>query len=549
MKKQPWSVRTINSRKGQYAIVTGKAYPSVMQGENPTRVIQSALNDREAFYRDPAIKLTTSDLDALDGAEGAPMCVEHNRGDVVGSVHHTFIDGDDPQKGWKIMARIPLNERGRKVVADIKAGKLNGFSVGYGNSIDSSPSGINKLDFKEFREISLVNEPFFDGCNLSVSVTASKTDKGKNYGNNLSHLHNNPYFCTNFKNYLEHIFVPFGEMSEVQDNNTAATPAPTQETPAPAAEPSVPLKEMESMVKQTDLLKEQLNEKQRALEAAEVAKSEAAKAAMSNEERAELEALRNEKKAQLDAYKTANLPKAEEYMKWREEQDGSPLTDTEKKVYLAAFTNPQFKRDGERFERDMRRTVELAASKKALEDERLKQEESQKSEMAKLMAEKQKLTELIGQGSANMRATYAAMMSQKTESLTDEQKQAEEPKTLVGVNASRLNPGEILNAKPTEHELGFLSEYNFTNKVDVNASKDDPWAPEQKLFRQSLPSVPKHTQLVNDQGELNFPDSWRYTNETVMSWFVNESGLADADTSNYVAINASRTFMEPKRVE
>ena len=538
--KKPWSVRTINTRKGQYAIVTGKAYPSVMQGQNPTRVIQSALNDREAFYRDPAVRLTTSDLDALDGAEGAPMCVEHDINDVVGSVHHTFIDNDDPQKGWKIMARIPLNDRGKKVVADIKAGKLNGFSVGYRNSIDyDGKTRTNRLDSKEFREISLVNEPFFDGCNLSVSVTASKTEKGKNYGNNLSHLHSIPYFYTNFKK-LEHIFVPFGEMSEVQDNNTAT---PTQETPAPTSEPSVPLREMESMVKQTDMLKEQLNEKQRALEAAEVAKSEAAKAAMSSEERAELDALRAEKKAQLEAYKAANMPKAEEYMKWREEQDGSPLTETEKKVYLAAFTNPQYKRDGERFERDMRRTVDLAASKKALEDERLKQEESQKNEMAKLLAEKQKLTELIGQGSANMRATYAAMMSQKNESLT------EEPKTLVGVNASRANPGEILNAKPSEHEMGFLSEYNFTNQVNVNASKDDPWAPEQRFFRQTLPSVPRHTQLVNEHGELNFPDSWRYTNETVMSWLVNESGLADADTSNYVSINTSRTFMEPKRVE
>ena len=184
-KQQPWSVRTMNTKRGQYAIVTGKAYPSIMKGQNPTRVVQSALNNRETFYRDPAIQLTTSDLDALDGAEGAPMCVEHNKKDVVGSIHHTYIDADDPEKGWKIMARIPLNDRGKRVVADIKAGKLNGFSVGYGNVLDrDARTGINKLDFKEFREISLVNEPFFDGCNLSVSVTASKNDPGKIYGNN-----------------------------------------------------------------------------------------------------------------------------------------------------------------------------------------------------------------------------------------------------------------------------------------------------------------------------------------------------------------------------
>ena len=289
-------------------------------------------------------------------------------------------------------------------------------------------------------------------------------------------------------------------MSEpATENNIASPPAAATES-----EPSVPLKEMESMVKQTDMLKEQLNEKQRALEAAENAKAEAAKAAMSSEERAELDALRREKQAQLESYKTANMPKAEEYIKWREEQDGSPLTEKEKHIYLAAFTNPKYKRDGERFERDMRRTVELTASKMKLEEERQKHEQAQKDEMQKLLAEKQRLTELIGQGSANMRATYAAMMSQKNESLTDEQKKAEEPKTLVGVNASRANPGDILNAKPTDHELGFLSEYNFTNKIDVNASKDDPWAPEQKLFRQSLPPIPQHSQLMSEQGDYNF---------------------------------------------
>lgn len=175
MNKPRWSVRTVNTQKGKYAIVSGLAYPSLIKGANPTNRISSSLKNRNEFYHDPALRLTTDDIDALDGAEGAPLCVEHNRRDVVGSVHHTFVDHDDPRQGWKIIARVPLNERGEQVVADIKAGKLNGFSVGYEGSLEHG----RNVKFKTFHEISLVQEPFFDGCNLSVSVRASKKDGGK----------------------------------------------------------------------------------------------------------------------------------------------------------------------------------------------------------------------------------------------------------------------------------------------------------------------------------------------------------------------------------
>lgn len=176
IQKNKWSVRTVNGKKGEYFIVTGRGYPSVIKGANPTKIIQASRFDREAFYRDPAVKLSMDDLDELDGAEGAPLCVEHKRDDVVGKIHHTWVDPGDPNQGWDIMARIPMNERGKRVVQDIKAGKLNGFSVGYKTDYDQNKHE-KVLQGKTFHEISLVEEPFFSGCNLSVSVSASAKEE------------------------------------------------------------------------------------------------------------------------------------------------------------------------------------------------------------------------------------------------------------------------------------------------------------------------------------------------------------------------------------
>lgn len=179
MKAPRWSVRQVNTKKGTYAIVEGLAYNKLIKGANPTKRISSLPNDPKRFYHDNATRLTTDDLDDLDGAEGAPLCVEHKGHDVVGHVHHSYLDDGDHSKGWHIMARIPLNDRGKRVVADIKAGKLNGFSVGYSNVLGGDD--YRTVDYKKFREISLVNEPFFDGCKLNVSVNAS-SDNGTSDG-------------------------------------------------------------------------------------------------------------------------------------------------------------------------------------------------------------------------------------------------------------------------------------------------------------------------------------------------------------------------------
>lgn len=182
--KSKWSVRTVNTKKGKYAIVTGKAYPQVKAGKNLTTTVRAHPKNRQAFYYDPAVQLSDADMDEIDGATGAPLCVEHNKQDVVGYVHHSWLE-EDKGRCLQIIGRIPMNTRGKQVYEDIKAGKYRGFSVGYGTDLKAYTDGTHRMQEKTFHEISLVEEPFFEGCNLSVSVMASK--KG-NLGNNFTKL-------------------------------------------------------------------------------------------------------------------------------------------------------------------------------------------------------------------------------------------------------------------------------------------------------------------------------------------------------------------------
>lgn len=163
------------AKRGTYAIVHGRAYPRVLKGKNPTDRITAPTRDRELLWRDPAVVLSDSDLDECQGAQGIDLCYEHNEKDVVGVVQYTEVADDD---SLHLMARIPVKtadgrpiERGLEMVEEIRAGKVKGFSVRYDTKV--RPGGV--VTEKRFKEISLVHEPFFDGCDLTVGVMASSS--------------------------------------------------------------------------------------------------------------------------------------------------------------------------------------------------------------------------------------------------------------------------------------------------------------------------------------------------------------------------------------
>lgn len=173
-----------NRKRGTYAIVHGRSYPNVVRGSNVTNQITAASRHREQLWRDPAVVLSDADLDECDGARGVPLCFEHNKNDVVGQVSCTYINDADGSDALDLIARIPIKDehdndipRGLEMVERIRAGHIRGFSVGYDAKLQ--PGGV--VDRKQFNEISLVEAPFFDGCNLTVGVVASSS--GQDSGN------------------------------------------------------------------------------------------------------------------------------------------------------------------------------------------------------------------------------------------------------------------------------------------------------------------------------------------------------------------------------
>ncbi len=175
---QKWSVRTVNDKSGTYAVYAGRAYPKLSaEAPDPTALVQTDYSSRQSIYNDPVLGLNDSDMDALDGAEGAPICYEHNKKDVVGFVHHSWVDETDASglRALDIIARIPIKDaagnriaRGERIVQEVQAGKLKGFSVNYTADVRQ-----RRLHSKAFHEISMVEDPFFDGCNLTAGVVAS----------------------------------------------------------------------------------------------------------------------------------------------------------------------------------------------------------------------------------------------------------------------------------------------------------------------------------------------------------------------------------------
>jgi hypothetical protein len=184
--KKMWSTsQRHNKKRGTYAIVHGRGYPRVTKGRNSTNQITAPSQDREQLWRDPAVVLSDADLDECDGAQGLNLCYEHNQADVVGKVSCTYIN-DKEGDTLDLIARIPIKDehgndivRGLEMVEQIRAGRIKGFSVGY--DADVRQGGV--VHGKQFNEISLVEEPFFGGCNITVGVMASATGSAQDSGN------------------------------------------------------------------------------------------------------------------------------------------------------------------------------------------------------------------------------------------------------------------------------------------------------------------------------------------------------------------------------
>ena len=311
------------------------------------------------------------------------------------------------------------------------------------------------------------------------------------------------------------------------EQQSAATPTPAT---AGAADSIMPTqnKEAEDLLKQTSLLKEQVNEA--TAERERLRKMEQQLAYYQAKEREEAE-----------IYKKNQEPKFNEYVAGLVTASGKELTELEKKQYYEAFTNPQHKHHAERMYNAHVHTVQLAASKKAKEDE-------MSAALAAKEAEIKRLSEAIAKSNSavgGMRASYANAMKLETPAAAA----AEENRKEVGVSASRMGLNEIMNAPPSVAELPFLREHGFCTEVGVNASATAA-ANGQRLMPVSVAAAREHRNLYDPEThEPNFPASARYVSPATFAWYINHSSILSDDVSDMVAINASRTFIEEKRVE
>jgi hypothetical protein len=490
---QPWSQQPHNApRSGRYAIIKGTAYREVQAGANTTRVRQAPTSDRVAFYNDPAIVLSEADLDAMDGTEGAPLCFEHNKSDVVGRIHHSWIDRDSGR--LKIIARIPLTDRGRQIVDEIRAGRIAGLSVSYRPNYEQT----GEVASKTFLETSLVREPFFDGCDLSVGVVASGEFAKQQAPLTYRAAPGSPPIGQ------QTIFVPMSD----------------------AAEPVLPGSGSDAadLLKQADALKEQLGARDKTMA----------------EMQARLAAFEAREAAERKAYADAQAPRLQEYIKASEERHG-PMSDADKKSYEAAFTDPRFKATGERFWKEHQSTQELAASKKKQEDElkALKEEARRNAETLASMSQK------LGSARASIAQAVAPELT-----AAEVEASARDAAELRRPTRARLSDMMEVTA-PAGEEIGWLREAGFqVGERDVNASSRAALGLERELLRE-VPAAPAHRQMLDAEGELMFPASARYHNPTVFGWLAQQSGvMADTDLTQHVTIDATKSgILEEKRVD
>lgn len=306
-------------------------------------------------------------------------------------------------------------------------------------------------------------------------------------------------------------------------STSAAAPAPAasaqqQQSLTPQANP-----EAEGLLKQADMLKEQQTEAVKALEKERLEKEAMAKKLAYYEQKAAKEA---------EEYRVAQEPKYKEYIEELQVTAGKKLDEAKLKQYHTLFTNPQFKDDADVMFAQHKEMVELRASKK-----------QHLEELAKERAEKAKLNETVSKASMqvnSMRKSYVEA-SAAAAGGAEERKQ-------VSVSAS-LNANEIMCADPSVAELPFLQKYGYSNNVDVNASAASGPYGGVKPIRKSVIAAREHPLLYDEDGEMNFPNSARYHNPTFFAWMVNEAPLDKVDLSDYVSINASKSFIEPKRVD
>ena len=474
-----WSRR--QKKEPSFFCIVGTSYVNVKAGTSHTNTVTTKKKDRERYYRDPAIVITEENLDQWQGAEGVPLCLEHDKQNVIGKVFRTWVSHDDEHgKCLQIAAKVPL-PAGQQIMEDVKAGKYTGFSVSYKNAIDKRSK---RVEGKMFQEISLVEDPFFRGCSLDYAVEASAKEKKEI--SKPSYKTSSDIYCS----------IDLNSCSVMETEKKESAPEPTSEARpnTPAAEPSVKPSEL---VRQTALLHEELEESRRLVE----------------QQKQELERHRQAEAKRRATYEAEQLPKLEAYLN---ELVASNVLSPDKLEAARAEYKPAF--CTEELAPIANQWIETA---KVMASNRLKNKEL--ADRLNAVEQEKEAWRQAGEQSSSVNASARAKIAKTLE--------PKEPKETSDVDASsRPTLRSIMMPKPTEQEKAFLAEngfHHYSDNSEVNASA-------------GLSPAPKTFGDVNATRHANmelFTDSARFGSEgSRMLWaFLSGRKMPDQGFLNTVA--------------
>jgi hypothetical protein len=127
----------------------------------------ASLFDREDLGRDMVARGAFRDSLASRGAQGVRMLFQHNPNEPIG----VWDEIGEDQKGLYARGRLmPEVARAREVLALMRAGALDGLSIGFKTirSRRDPRSGIRRLEKVDLWEISVVTFPMLPGARVSA---------------------------------------------------------------------------------------------------------------------------------------------------------------------------------------------------------------------------------------------------------------------------------------------------------------------------------------------------------------------------------------------
>jgi hypothetical protein len=141
----------------------GQPYRLTIDQATIDRSNAGEFESRKRVYHDKAVKLTDQEIRSLN-MHRVPLKVEHSGMDI-GYIINSYVEGD------KMLIFGETTDP--KVSKAIRTKQLASLSINYDRKFN--PATRCKDGAPIVNEVSLVKQPFFDGCNILVA--ASKQDK------------------------------------------------------------------------------------------------------------------------------------------------------------------------------------------------------------------------------------------------------------------------------------------------------------------------------------------------------------------------------------